>query len=87
VQQLQEQLAQGQFDDMSCVDGFALSHSGEDRRPKLSFGRLVDGKLKHVVEIVEAYGNFLANSDILKLLIWAELGHLLTGRLLDFART
>jgi haloalkane dehalogenase len=39
------------------------------------------------VEVVEAYGDFLANSDISKLLIQAEPGHLLNGRLLDFART
>jgi hypothetical protein len=69
VPQLQEQIAQGQFDDMSSVDGFALSYSGEDRRPKLSFGLLVDGKFKHVVEIVEAYGDSLANSSLLRLLL------------------
>lgn len=60
---------------------------GEERRPKLSFGLPVDGKPEHVVKIVEAYGDFLANSDIPKLMIRANPGHLLTGRLLEFART
>lgn len=60
---------------------------GEERRPKLSFELPVDGKPEHVVKIVEAYGEFLANSDIPKLMIRAEPGHLLTGRLLAFART
>lgn len=58
---------------------------GEDRRPKLSFGLPVDGKPEHVVKIVEDYGAFLANSNILKLMIRANPGHLLTGRLLEFA--
>lgn len=60
---------------------------GEDRRPKLSFGLPVDGKPEHVVKIAEAYGDFLANSNIPKLMIRADPGHLLTGRLLEFART
>jgi haloalkane dehalogenase len=104
VQQLQEQIAQGQFNDMSSVDGFLLGERefteteqayyrkpflipGEDPQPKLSFGLPVDGKPKHVVQIVGAYGDFLANSNIPELLIRAEPGHLLTGRLLEFART
>lgn len=104
VLEMQEQIKQQQFDDMSSIDGFLLGERefteteqayyrkpflipGEDRRPKLSFGLPVDGKPKHVVEIVEAYGDFLAHSNIPKLLIRAEPGHLLTGRLLEFART
>jgi hypothetical protein len=58
---------------MTCLPLMALPFliPGEDRRPKLSFGLLVDGKLKHVVEIVEAYGDFLANSSLLRQLLYS----------------
>ena len=63
--------------------------AGEDRRPTLSWPRNlpIDGEPPAVVGVVEAYGAFLAGSQIPKLFINAEPGALLTGRLRDFCRT
>ncbi len=63
--------------------------SGEDRRPTLSWPRNlpIDGEPQTVVRIVEAYGAFLAASQLPKLFINADPGALLTGRLRDFCRT
>jgi haloalkane dehalogenase len=62
---------------------------GEDRRPTLSWPRdlPIDGEPEEVVRIVEAYGAFLAGSQIPKLFINADPGALLTGRLRDLCRT
>jgi haloalkane dehalogenase len=63
--------------------------SGEDRRPTLSWPRNlpIDGEPQTVVRIVEAYGAFLAASQLPKLFINVDPGALLTGRLRDFCRT
>lgn len=63
--------------------------SGEHRRPTLSWPRNlpIDGEPEAVVRVVEAYGAFLAGSQIPKLFINANPGALLTGRLRDFCRT
>ena len=63
--------------------------SGEDRRPTLSWPRNlpIEGEPQTVVRIVEAYGAFLAASQLPKLFINADPGALLTGRLRDFCRT
>lgn len=60
---------------------------GEDRRPMISFDLPVGGYPPHTTAIVDAYAQWLAGSQIPKLLISAEPGYLLKNRLLDFART
>ena len=62
---------------------------GEDRRPTLSWPRQIpiEGEPQDVVEIVTAYGPWLAKSDIPKLFINAEPGAILRGRSRDFCRT
>ena len=62
---------------------------GEDRRPTLSWPRQipVEGEPEDVVEIVKAYGEWLATSDIPKLFVNADPGSILTGRARDFCRT
>jgi haloalkane dehalogenase len=63
--------------------------SGEDRRPTLSWPRNlpIEGEPLAMVGIAEAYGAFLAGSQVPKLFINADPGALLTGRLRDFCRT
>ena len=62
--------------------------AGEDRRPTLSWPRQIpiDGAPRAVVEIVEAYGAWLARSPVPKLFINAEPGAILTGRQREFCR-
>ncbi len=61
----------------------------ESRLPILVFPRdlPIDGTPDDVVATVEAYGRWLAGSDIPKLLVSAEPGSMLVGRTLEFART
>jgi haloalkane dehalogenase len=61
----------------------------ESRMPTLVFPRElpIDGSPEDVVGRIEAYGNWLARSDLPKLLISANPGALLVGRALEFART
>ena len=49
--------------------------AGESRRPTLTWPREIpiDGEPADVVEIVSEYGEWLANSDVPKLLMIAEL--------------
>jgi haloalkane dehalogenase len=62
---------------------------GEDRRPTLSWPRQIpiEGEPKDVVDIVTAYSQWLAASDIPKLFINADPGSILVGRARDFCRT
>jgi haloalkane dehalogenase len=62
---------------------------GEDRRPTLSWPRNlpIEGEPETVVRIAEAYGAFLAVSQVPKLFVNAEPGALLTGRLRELCRT
>ncbi len=62
---------------------------GEGRRPMLTWPRELpfNGEPADVVEIVEAYGAFMAASPLPKLFISAEPGSILTGRHRDFCRT
>ena len=62
---------------------------GEDRRPTLTWPRQIpiEGQPQDVVEIVNAYGPWLAASDIPKLFINAEPGSILKGKARDFCRT
>jgi haloalkane dehalogenase len=66
-----------------------FENPGEDRRPTLTFPRQVpiNGTPSNVVEIVEDYGKWLAQSDVPKLFINAEPGAVLTGRPREFVRT
>lgn len=61
----------------------------DSRLPTLVFPRElpIDGTPADVAETVEAYGRWLAGSQVPKLLIAAEPGAILVGRALEFART
>ena len=62
---------------------------GEDRRPTLTWPRElpIGGEPKDVVEIVEAYGDWLKTSDLPKLFINAEPGAILRGDQREFCRS
>ena len=62
---------------------------GEDRRPTLTWPRQipVGGEPQEVVEIVQAYADWLSVSDLPKLFINAEPGSILTGAPREFARS
>jgi len=62
---------------------------GESRRPMLSWPRQIpiEGEPGDVVEIVEAYGKFLAGSQTPKLFVNAEPGSILIGRAREFCRS
>ena len=62
---------------------------GEDRRPTLTWPRQIpiDGTPEDVVEIADAYGNWMAQNEIPKLFINAEPGAILIGRQREFARS
>ncbi|GAB4330136.1 MAG: haloalkane dehalogenase [Dehalococcoidia bacterium] len=62
---------------------------GESRRPTLTWPRElpIEGEPADVVEIVEAYGAWLQQATIPKLLIVAEPGAILRGATLEFARS
>ncbi|NUP12260.1 MAG: haloalkane dehalogenase [Polyangiaceae bacterium] len=61
---------------------------GESRRPTLAFPRMLplDGSPPDIVEIVKAYAEFLAGSEIPKLFVNAEPGRVLTGELREACR-
>ena len=72
-------------------------NAGEDRRPTLTWPREIPiqgdsffnnaDSSTDVVQIVEAYGQWLASSNIPKLFINAEPGAILIGKARDFCRT
>ena len=64
-------------------------NAGEDRRPTLTWPRQIPlgGEPADVVQIVSEYGEWLGGSDLPKLLVSAEPGAILTGPVLEFART
>ena len=61
---------------------------GEGRRPTLSWPRElpIENRPAEVVEIVDAYGQWLAKSDLPKLFINADPGGILIGAQRDFCR-
>ncbi len=63
-------------------------NAGEDRRPTLTWPRMIpiEGAPADVVQVVEDYGAWLANSDVPKLFINAEPGSILTGRQRELCR-
>ena len=67
-----------------------FAEPGEARRPTLTWPRQIpiEGEPADVVEVVEAYGKWLAGEDSPpKLFINAEPGAILTGRARDLCRT
>lgn len=63
--------------------------AGEDRRPTLTWPRQIPlgGEPADVVEIVQAYADWLSTSDVPKLFINAEPGTILTGAQREFCRS
>jgi haloalkane dehalogenase len=61
---------------------------GEDRRPTLTWPRQIPigGEPADVVEIVDAYANWMASTEIPKLLVVADPGAILTGAQLERCR-
>ncbi len=61
----------------------------EDRQPLLNWPREIplNGEPAHMVEIVGAYGEFMATSKFPKLFINAEPGSILVGRQREFCRS
>ncbi len=61
----------------------------EHRRPTLTWPRELplDGEPADVIEIIRGSGDWLASSDVPKLLVNAEPGAILTGPQLEFCRT
>jgi haloalkane dehalogenase len=61
----------------------------DDRQPTLNWPRQIpiSGEPAHMVELVAAYGEFLAGSDIPKLFVNADPGSILTGRAREFCRS
>ncbi len=66
-----------------------FSDPGEGRRPTLTWPRQIpiDGEPADVVEIVQAYADWLSTSEVPKLFINAEPGTILTGPQREFARS
>jgi len=64
-------------------------YSPEHRQPTLNWPRQIpiNGEPSHMVELVDAYAAFMANTDIPKLFINAEPGSILVGKQRDFCRT
>jgi haloalkane dehalogenase len=66
-----------------------FAEAGERRRPTLTWPREIpiDGEPADVAEIVGAYADWLARSDVPKLFVNADPGAILTGPQRDFCRT
>ncbi len=66
-----------------------FTEAGEDRRPTLTWPREIplSGEPADVVEIVQAYSDWLTTSDVPKLFINADPGAILTGEQREFCRT
>ena len=62
---------------------------GEDRRPTLTWPRQIpiDGEPEDVVEIVDAYAEWLSQSELPKLFINADPGSILIGAQREFCRS
>jgi len=63
--------------------------TSDDRQPTLNWPRQIpiDGEPEHMVQLVEDYGRFMAESPMPKLFINAEPGSILTGRPREFCRS
>ena len=60
----------------------------DNRQPTLNWPRQIpiEGEPPHMVELVEAYGAFMAGSEIPKLFVNADPGSILVGRQREFCR-
>jgi haloalkane dehalogenase len=65
-----------------------FAEPGESRRPTLTWPRQIplDGQPDDVADVVAAYAEWLATSDVPKLLVVADPGAILTGTQLEFCR-
>jgi len=61
----------------------------DHRQPTLNWPRQIpiDGEPPHMVELVAAYGDFMASNEIPKLFINAEPGSILVGKQREFCRS
>ena len=61
----------------------------DNRQPTLNWPRQIpiEGEPRHMVELVEAYGAFMAGSEIPKLFVNADPGSILVGRQREFCRS
>jgi len=66
-----------------------FENTGEDRRPTLTWPRQIPlgGEPADVVQIVQAYADWMAENDLPKLFINAEPGAILTGAQREFCRS
>jgi haloalkane dehalogenase len=66
-----------------------FENAGEDRRPTLTWPRQIPlaGEPEDVCAVVDAYGEWLSQSDVPKLFINAEPGAILTGAQREFCRS
>jgi haloalkane dehalogenase len=66
-----------------------FARPGEDRRPTLTWPRQIplDGEPPDVVDIVQAYADWLSGSDVPKLFVNAEPGAILVGAQREFCRS
>ncbi|MGI9250546.1 MAG: haloalkane dehalogenase [Pseudohongiellaceae bacterium] len=64
-------------------------NAGEDRRPTLTWPRQIpiDGEPADVVELVQAYADWLTTAEVPKLFINADPGAILIGRQREFCRS
>jgi len=75
-------------DDEMAVYRKPFANAGEDRRPTLTWPRMIpiEGKPADVVETVAEYSAWLSASDVPKLFINAGPGSILTGRQREICR-
>ncbi|MEE9254571.1 MAG: haloalkane dehalogenase [Pseudomonadales bacterium] len=78
----------GLTDEEMAVYRRPYANAGEDRRPTLTWPRQipVGGEPQDVIDIVDAYGEWLRDSDVPKLFVNAEPGAILTGEQREFCR-
>lgn len=86
---LPNSVLRGLTDEEMAVYRAPFASAGEDRRPTLSWPRQlpIDGEPASVVQLVDQYARWLAESSIPKLFINAEPGSILTGPARDFCRS
>lgn len=76
-------------DEEKAVYGAPYTEPGESRRPTLTWPRQIpiEGEPADVVEIVEAYAEWLSSADVPKLFVKANPGAIIRGAQLDFCRS
>ena len=79
----------GLTDDEMAVYRRPFEAAGEDRRPTLTWPRQIplQGEPEDVCAVVDAYAEWLSQSDLPKLFINAEPGAILTGAQREFCRS